>query len=101
MVCVFACVRGSLRRVVDLEGGVYSQRQVMVRPEHRGGVVTAMTVLPGMELVLAVRQDLDSVVGEGSFERYRCLWDDEHPDSDFSVPFMYSARYGRRCTAVA
>ena len=77
-----------------VEDGAFSQRCVLVRPGHRGGRVTALAVLPGLELVLAVQQDLDSVVGEGSFERYRCnheSLDGVDPAFD-SIPFSYSPR---------
>ena len=93
VVCVFSCpsIRGG--RVRDVEGGVFSQATVLERPLHRGGVVTALAVLPGLEVVLAVRHDLESVVGQGSFERYRCsrlpaLLDDL---SDCSVDVTYNA----------
>ena len=56
--------------------------------------MTALVVLPGLELVLAVQQDLDSVVGEGSFERYRCKHEPmEGPEPTFdTIPFSYSPR---------
>ena len=82
-------------RVVSVENGAYSQRTVLARPAARGGVVTAATLLPGAELVLAVRQDLDSVAGEGALERYRAVWDDPLSGDgplDFDVPFGYSTR---------
>ena len=83
-----------LCRVGVVEDGAFSQRCVLSRPAHRGGRVTALAVLPGLELVLAVQQDLDSVVGEGSFERYRCKHEPmEGPEPTFdTIPFSYSPR---------
>ena len=76
-------------RVRSLASGTFSLCTVLSRPLHRSGKVVSFSVLPGFELLLSIECNLHSVVGAGSFERYRCTKVPSTDDLECVVDLSY------------